>query len=295
MSQDPEGETTADLFALPRSRYADPKFSWFESIGVTGIVFLNSAELGAEYENNVFVGDYVFGNLSRFELNQKRDGFVLFDNLADKIANNSNERNDARIGEGFGSISALHVGRDGFLYVVSISDGSVYAVHPVVQVAAATVPNGVMDSAYNADLTVSGGTGPYTLTVLSGALPPGLSITGTAITGTPTEMGIFSFTLQIAETGGAVPSKATASKCTRPYPFGQRSYTKGAPAETMSRGSPPSAATETTRGRFQPAPFPPASRSIPPPAKSPEFPQPSGLPISSCRSPTLSAPPRSRR
>jgi hypothetical protein len=208
ISQDPEGDTVADLFKLPRSRYADPKFSWFESIGVTGIVFLDSAEFGPVYRNNVFVGDYVFGNLYRFEPNNKRDGFVLFDTLADKMANTSTERNDLRFGEGFGSISALSVGPDGHLYVVSISDGAVYVIHPVVSLGANAVPDGVMASNYNGDLVVSGGTAPYTISLLSGALPAGLSFTGGSITGTPTDTGKFAFTLQVAETGGAVSVKS---------------------------------------------------------------------------------------
>jgi glucose/arabinose dehydrogenase len=204
LSQDAESETVADLFTLPRSRYADPKFSWFESIGITGIVFLDSAQLGAEYENNMFVGDYVFGNLSRFQLNKKRDGLALFDGLADKIASNANDRNDARLGWDFGSISALTVGPDGLLYVVSISDGAVYVVHRVVEVGAMTVPDGDVGAPYNADLNISGGTAPYTVTVLSGSLPPGLSIAGSSLAGTPTKRGRSAFTLEIAETGGAV-------------------------------------------------------------------------------------------
>jgi glucose/arabinose dehydrogenase len=215
VSQDLEGDTVADLFTLPRSRYADPKFSWFESIGVTGIVFLDSAEFGTVYENNVIVGDYVFGNLYRFEPNNKRDGFVLFDGLADKIANTSAERNDARLGEGFGSISALSVGPDGFLYVVSISDGTVYVIRPVVKIGASTVPDAVMSSVYNADLSVSGGTAPYTGTVVNGSLPSGLSIAGGSITGTPAETGKFSFTLEIAETDGAVSVKTYSIKVYR--------------------------------------------------------------------------------
>jgi glucose/arabinose dehydrogenase len=208
ISQDPDAETTADLHGLPRSRYADPKFSWFESIGVTGIVFLESAELGAIYENNVLVGDYVFGNLYRFEPNAKRDGFVLLDGLADKAANNSTERNDLRLGEGFGSISALALGPDGLVYVVSISDGNIYVIRPVVKVGAAVVPDGVAGAAYNSDLSVTGGSAPYGVSVTSGALPAGLGITGTSLAGTPVAAGNFSFTLQVSEAGGAISERS---------------------------------------------------------------------------------------
>jgi len=44
-ARDPQGST--DLFVVPGSHYADPKFSWLSTVGPTGIVFLNSNRLGA--------------------------------------------------------------------------------------------------------------------------------------------------------------------------------------------------------------------------------------------------------
>ena len=110
MSRDLEGENEADLFSLTRSRYSDPEFSWFESVGLTGMAFVDSLELGPEYENNLFIGDYVFGNLSRFELNKRRDGidFTLLEDLRDKVADNANERNDVRHRHRF----RKHLGRE---------------------------------------------------------------------------------------------------------------------------------------------------------------------------------------
>jgi glucose/arabinose dehydrogenase len=202
MSRDLEGDDVSDLFSLPRARYADPMFSWFESIGVTAIAFLNSAELGSEYENNAFVGDYVFGNLYRFELNDSRNGFVVSGGLGDRVADNANERNDTVLGAGFGSITDLKVGPDGLLYVVSISDGAIYVVHPTVEVAE-SLPDAVVGASYNADLNLNGGTAPYTIAVIDGSLPAGLNIAGEAISGTPTESGRSSFTLQISDDSGA--------------------------------------------------------------------------------------------
>jgi glucose/arabinose dehydrogenase len=203
MSRDPEGDNAADLFSIPRSRYTDPKFSWFESIGVTAIAFLNSTELGPEYENNIFVGDYVFGNLYRFQLNRRRDGLLLIDDLADKVADNSNERNDARLGTDFGSISDVKVGPDGLLYVLSISDGAIYVVHPVVEFGVSSVPDGELGIPYNANLNIAGGTPPYNIVLVDGSLPTGISIVNGALTGTPTQMRSYSFTLQVTEQGGA--------------------------------------------------------------------------------------------
>jgi len=202
-SRDADGDTTSDLFSLTRSKYADPKFSWFESVGVTGIVFLDSTELGPEYENNIFVGDYVFSNLYRFQLNKKRDGLLLVDDLADKVADNSNERNDARIGESFNGITDLKVGPDGLLYVLSLFDGAIYAIHPVVEFGVSAIPDGELGAAYDINLNFTGGTAPYVVTVVGGSLPAGLNIVNGSVTGTPTEMNKALFTLQVAEQGGA--------------------------------------------------------------------------------------------
>ena len=202
-SRDADGDTTSDLFSLTRSKYADPKFSWFESVGVTGIVFLDSTELGPEYENNIFVGDYVFSNLYRFQLNKKRDGLLLVDDLADKVADNSNERNDARIGESFNGITDLKVGPDGLLYVLSLFDGAIYVIHPVVEFGVSAIPDGELGVAYDINLNFTGGTAPYVVTVVDGSLPAGLNITNGSVTGTPTEMNKALFTLQVAEQGGA--------------------------------------------------------------------------------------------
>ena len=57
------------LFQLNGSYYADPKFSWRLSIGVTAIEFLNSPNLGNKYKNNIFIGDINNGNIYYFKLN----------------------------------------------------------------------------------------------------------------------------------------------------------------------------------------------------------------------------------
>ena len=201
MSRDLEGENETDLFSLTRSRYSDPEFSWFESVGLTGMAFVDSRELGPEYENNLFIGDYVFGNLSRFELNKRRDGldFALLEDLRDKVADNANERNDLRIATDFGSISDVRTGPDGLLYVLSISDGAIYVIHRVVEIGASTVADGELGVPFNLDLNLAGGTAPYTVALLSGALPDGLAIVNDAITGTPTKMKRYSFSVQVTE------------------------------------------------------------------------------------------------
>jgi hypothetical protein len=75
---------------------------------------------------------------------------------------------------------------------------------PVIALSPPTLPNGVVGTAYSQTVIASGGTASYTYTVTSGALPTGLSlntVTG-AITGTPTTVGIFNFTITATDNGG---------------------------------------------------------------------------------------------
>ena len=71
---------------------------------------------------------------------------------------------------------------------------------------AGTPPGGTVGTAYTANLNPSGGTAPLTLSITSGSLPPGLLFNATtgAITGTPTYVGTYPFTVQLTDSS-AVP------------------------------------------------------------------------------------------
>lgn len=65
------------------------------------------------------------------------------------------------------------------------------------------LPGGVQGAVYSLQMQATGGIPPYLWSVSSGALPPGLELdplTG-KITGMPTEMGTFSVTLQVTDSG----------------------------------------------------------------------------------------------
>jgi len=126
VSRDLEG--VSDLVQFLGSSYSDPEFSWFDTVGPTAIVFLDSNQLGAQYRNNAFVGDIVNGNLYRFRLNPARDGFVFtHPGLGDKVADTPDELAETIFGTGFGGITDLKVGPDGLLYVLSFS-GQIYVI-----------------------------------------------------------------------------------------------------------------------------------------------------------------------
>jgi aldose sugar dehydrogenase len=126
-SRDAQG--TSDLVVFSGSHYADPKFSWFSTVGPTGIIFMNGASLGVDYQNNAFVGDINNGNLYRFRLNPTRDGFVFTNpNLGDLVADNNTELQELILGTGFSGITDLKIGPDGLLYVLSFSLGKIFVI-----------------------------------------------------------------------------------------------------------------------------------------------------------------------
>jgi hypothetical protein len=126
-SRDPNN--VPDLFQLPGSHYGDPKFSWLSPVGPTGMVFLDSTSLGAQYQFDAFVGDINNGNLYRFKPNAMRDGFIFSSGgLADLVADNAAELDELIFGTGFNGITDLKVGPDGRLYMISFLDGKIYVV-----------------------------------------------------------------------------------------------------------------------------------------------------------------------
>jgi glucose/arabinose dehydrogenase/plastocyanin len=130
------GATSDDLVYFGKGSYAEPKVSWVTPIGITALKFLNSDKLGKQYQNNMFVGDINNGLLYRFILNDARDD-ISFDSgytgntalLADKEVNDPKENQPFIFGQGFGGITDIEVGPDGFLYVLSYT-GSLFRIVP---------------------------------------------------------------------------------------------------------------------------------------------------------------------
>ena len=75
---------------------------------------------------------------------------------------------------------------------------------------ASILPNGAVGTAYSQPVAASGGSGAYTWTLISGSLPPGLSLNGATISGKPTAAGAFGFTLQVSDATGATSVKQFA-------------------------------------------------------------------------------------
>src|SRR5215216_669605 len=122
-----------------KGKYSDPEYEWTVTLGPTALKFLNSDKLGAEYVNDVFVSDVVTGRIYHFDLNEDRTELVLEGPLADKVAETRDTGiEDIVFAEGFGGITDLEVGPDGYLYVVSLGHGSIYRILPAADVVSTT-------------------------------------------------------------------------------------------------------------------------------------------------------------
>jgi aldose sugar dehydrogenase len=113
-----------------KGKYRAPEFIWTKPIAPTALKFLNSAKLGSQYQNDMFVGDIKKGNLYHFDLNQARTGLVLNGTLSNKIANTAQDSQPIILASGFDEgITDLQVGPDGYLYVLAYA-GSIYRIVP---------------------------------------------------------------------------------------------------------------------------------------------------------------------
>jgi hypothetical protein len=70
----------------------------------------------------------------------------------------------------------------------------------VITLAGTTPPNGYLKTSFAQSITASGGTAPYAFTLVSGSLPPGLSMAGDgSVSGTPTALGSYTVTVRATD------------------------------------------------------------------------------------------------
>jgi glucose/arabinose dehydrogenase len=105
--------------------YSDPEFVWSNyTVSPTAVKFLASDELGEEYKNDMFVGDFNNGNIYRFDLNEGRTELVLEGPLEDTISEKPEELQRVLFGQGFGAITDIEMGPDGYLYVLALAQSN---------------------------------------------------------------------------------------------------------------------------------------------------------------------------
>jgi hypothetical protein len=87
---------------------------------------------------------------------------------------------------------------------VSLSGSGVKSSPSPVSITSSSLASGTQQQAYSATLTATGGTTPYSWTLFSGAFPTGLTLGAASgvISGTPSQSGTFSFTIQVKDSSG---------------------------------------------------------------------------------------------
>jgi aldose sugar dehydrogenase len=114
-----------------QGKYSDPELIWEWSVGPTALKFLDSKIYGKKYANDMFVGDFHNGFLYHFDLNKNRTELLLEGELQDKIMNKVSELGDTLLGQGFGGITDMEVGPDGYLYILTwYQNGTIFRIVP---------------------------------------------------------------------------------------------------------------------------------------------------------------------
>ncbi|WP_297618390.1 Ig-like domain repeat protein [Nocardioides sp.] len=96
------------------------------------------------------------------------------------------------------------------LFATSTGSIGSYSVAALPQVTTSSLANGTVGSAYSVALAAAGGSGgPYTFSLQSGSLPPGLTLSGAGmITGTPTTAGSVVFTIKVTDSASHVGTRS---------------------------------------------------------------------------------------
>jgi hypothetical protein len=73
----------------------------------------------------LFVGDFVNGMIFDFDLNPSRTQLTFNDRgaLNDKLADKADELKEVIFGYGFGGITDIKIGPEGYLYILSLDKG----------------------------------------------------------------------------------------------------------------------------------------------------------------------------
>ncbi|HYL84191.1 MAG TPA: immunoglobulin domain-containing protein, partial [Candidatus Angelobacter sp.] len=87
------------------------------------------------------------------------------------------------------------------------------------QVSTAQLPGGFVAGGYSSTLAATGGSTPYSWSLLSGSLPNGLTLNaGGVISGTPSLAGSFSFTVQVKDASSTTASRNFSINIASPVP-----------------------------------------------------------------------------
>lgn len=111
-----------------------------------------------------------------------------------------------------GAVSGTPTASGPFSFTVQVSDSAgatatanlsinIQRVAPIISTS--TLPDGKVGAAYSQNLAATDGVPPYTWAIADGSMPAGLSVSGSAISGTPTAAGKSTFAIQVTDSAGS--------------------------------------------------------------------------------------------
>jgi hypothetical protein len=125
-----------------------------------------------------------------------------------------------------GAISGTPTAEGRFQFTVRVTDAGgrtatkelSVLIGQTVQITTTSLPEAAVNVAYAATLAATGGQGPYTWSVSSGTLPPGLTLAAStgAISGTPTTVGSYSFTVKVTDNLNSTAEKVLSINVVSP-------------------------------------------------------------------------------
>jgi glucose/arabinose dehydrogenase len=131
-------QARARLFMLPGAHYSDPEFSWVWEVAPGGMGFVRGRALGQQFTGDLFMGaatpNLAGGYLFHFNLTRNAKKFAVDDpRLDDRVADNLakhdiTESESLLIGQDFGVVTDIENGPNGSLFVVSLTNGSIYEI-----------------------------------------------------------------------------------------------------------------------------------------------------------------------
>jgi aldose sugar dehydrogenase len=237
-ARSPQGQ--ADLWMTPGSVYSDPEFSWAVPVAPTALTFAASPLVGCGQVHDLLVGDNNCGQMYRFVPNAARDGLSFTSPaLQDLVADNSAalcsaEMSEIIFGSGFGVVTDLENGPDGRLYVVSLTQGTLYRIGPK----PGAFPDADGDGAADACDCAPSDAGSYTAPVeiprlrVSNAAPTTLNWDAQSAAAGPGT----AYTMVSGDLGALRPDGGLASACTLSRGVAGTSLTEARPDPPAGSG-----------------------------------------------------------
>lgn len=134
LAADPD-EAQSRMVELDGSQYVAPVLSFVYPPALTSVWIVRDDALGPDSQDTAFFGTVLTDALLRYPVAADGSGLALEGGLEDRVDDNTakgdlGESAENVVGTGFGVITDIRQSPDGRLYVVSLSEGSVYRIGP---------------------------------------------------------------------------------------------------------------------------------------------------------------------